>query len=115
MRRRIKQKERLLLYLKGKSVYVSDAGLVFASWEITQDGIAEALGIGRNNVPRLVRPLIEEGYVQEWKARINGHTHRRKVYTLTPKGFMLVKEIEARISQLPEEYINTQPKVRMGV
>ena len=92
------QKELLILYLRGKDVYISDEGLVFATPDITQDGIAEALGTGRNNIPRLIKPLVEEGYVKEWKARVNGYSHLRKVYTLTPKGILLAKKIEQRIT-----------------
>lgn len=110
---RLTQKLLLVLYLRGKEVWVSDEGLVFASADLTQDGIAKALGIGRNNVPRLIRPLVEEGYVKEWKARINGYTHRRKVYTLTPKGIQLAKEIEKALRE--EGYINTKPKLRIEV
>ena len=88
--------ERLLLYLQGKDVFVSDEGFIFAQPSITQEGIAKALGIGRNNVPRLLKPLIEEGYVREWKARVYGHSHRKKVYTRTPKGERKTKELSQK-------------------
>jgi len=112
-RNRRTQKELVILYLRGKGVYESDDGLVFASPDITQEGIARALGIGRNNVPRLVLPLIREGYVREWKARVKGYTRRRKVYTLTWKGEHLIEEMEEYPAD--EEYINSKPKLRTKV
>lgn len=108
------QMERLVLYLHGKAVYVSEGGLVFASPDITQEGIAKALRIGRNNVPRLIRPLVEEGYVQEWKARVKGLERRRKVYTLTWKGEQLIREIYEKYPAF-DEYINAKPKLRLEV
>ena len=103
--RKLTQRERLLLYLRKRSVKSSEEGKIYAGREITQDGIAEALGTERKNIPRVIKPLIEEGYVKEWKARVNGYSHLRKVYTLTAKGILLAKEIEQRIHT--EEYINT--------
>ena len=105
------QKELLILYLKGRDIHISDEGLVFASPDITQEGIAKALGIGKNNIPRLIRPLIEEGYVQEWKGRVKGYTYRRKVYTLTPKGIQLAKEIEQRITSSSENLSSLIPRL----
>ena len=109
-RNKLTQKKLLVLYLRGKEVFISDEGLVFASPDITQEGIARALKIGRSNVPRLLKSLVERGYVKEWKARVNGYTHLKKVYTLTPKGIQLAKEIEQRIHT--EEYINTNTHIK---
>ncbi len=108
------QKELLVLYLRGKDVHISDTGLVFASPDITQEGIAEALGIGRKNIPRLIKPLIEEGYVKERKARVNGYTYTKKVYTLTWKGEQLIREIYEKYPAF-DEYINAKPKLRLEV
>ena len=70
--RKLTQRERLLLYLRKRSVKISEEGKIYAGREITQKGIAEALGTGRNNIPRVIKPLIEEGYVKVYKARVSG-------------------------------------------
>ena len=57
--RKLTQRERLLLYLRKRSIKISEEGKIYAGREITQKGIAEALGTGRNNILRLIKPLVE--------------------------------------------------------
>ena len=62
--RKLTQKERLLLYLRKRSINISEEGKIYAGREITQEGIAEVLGTRRNDIPRLIKPLVERGYVK---------------------------------------------------
>jgi len=61
-----------------------DSGKV--SRKVTQEGIADALGIARGHVTRVVRPLVEEGLAEEWKGRLKEENRRLKVYSITPRG-----------------------------
>lgn len=86
------QAELIIIHLSKYSIQEYEFGFL-APFEITQDGIAKALDIGRNNVPRLLKKLVESGYVEEKKAHVMGAKHIRKVYTLTPKGILLLNDL----------------------
>jgi tetratricopeptide (TPR) repeat protein len=62
-------------------------------YAITQDGIAEELGILRNHVPALMRGLEERGLVYDKKSRVVGAKNRRKTYFLTEKGMELARNL----------------------
>lgn len=70
-------------------------------WELTQEGIAHALGISRNNVPRLLNALVKEGYVERKKMRIHGVPHKRFVYYLTEKGFEIANSVYKNTARKP--------------
>jgi len=55
-------------------------------YEAVQDGIALTISIRRDNVPRTMKRLKEEGFVCEVLKRIKGQPRKRKAYFLTPKG-----------------------------
>ncbi len=86
------QAEQIIMHLSKYNIQEYEFGII-APYEITQEGIAKALGIGRNNVPRILKKLVEKGYVEEKKAHVEGAKHIRKVYILTPKGFLHLKEL----------------------
>ncbi len=91
-------RERILLYLLNYSSkeiedYVSPRAL-------TQDGIGEAIGLGRNNVPREMKKLLEMRLVAQKKARVNGFRNRRSVYFLTPLGIQEAKKIRDKIKEI---------------
>ncbi len=57
-----------------------------APLEVTQDGIARAVGINIHHVTQYVRPLLSEEMLQERTSHIQGGKRRRKVYFLTDRG-----------------------------
>jgi tetratricopeptide (TPR) repeat protein/DNA-binding MarR family transcriptional regulator len=67
-------------------------------FSITQEGIAESIGIRRDNVPRAVKTLRETGMVYEKVARVEHVKRKRKVYFLTPKGIEYTQKIQKQIS-----------------
>ncbi len=54
--------------------------------DTTQAGIAHAVGISRTHVPRAVRALIKDGFVEELTTRVKGHERRMSIYRTTPEG-----------------------------
>lgn len=82
---RLINKERVLLHLVD---YVRYADEVDVPPEITQEGIARAAGFSVPHFAQYVRPLVDEGMVEERRTHVKGHRRRRKVYTLTPAGRM---------------------------
>jgi len=76
-------KDRVLLHL---SRFATDVHTEEHPSEITQAGIALAVGISRTHVPRAVNSLMSEGLVDELRARVDGHERRMSVYAITPEG-----------------------------
>ncbi len=104
VRRYLSNKERILLHL---STYSGELNYFNAPYALTQDGIAEAIGIGRNNVPRELKTLLEKGLVEAHKARVTGLKNRRTVYILTSKGAIETKKIKEKIENLVVNVIST--------
>ncbi len=97
VRHYLSNRERILLHLYS---YSSDINYYNAPYGITQEGIAEGIGIGRNNVPRELKILLNEGIVGLKKARVANLKNRRNVYYLTPKGIVEAKKIKVRLKNM---------------
>ena len=54
--------------------------------EVTQAGIAKAVGIRVHHVTQYVKPLVEAAMVEEHIRHVRGKPRRRKAYFLTPNG-----------------------------
>ncbi len=95
----LNNRQKILLYL---SKYKQEPEELIAPKDLTQEGIGEAIGIGRNNVPREMKKLMDEGFVISKKLHVNGIKNRRTVYFLTPKG---IKEANKIKKELKDIYI----------
>ena len=82
--------DRVLLHL---SVFATDTPLEEYPEESTQVGIAEGVGISRTHVPRAVKTLIREGFVEEYRSRVSDRERRMSVYAVTPEGFRKAERI----------------------
>ncbi len=96
-RKYLSNRERILLHLSSHS---GEVGYFNAPISLTQEGIADNVGIGRNNVPREIKKLMEDGYVDTQKARVTGLRNKRNVYYLTPAGVKKVSEIKEKLENL---------------
>lgn len=76
-------RERILLHLFDYSRFAEDYE---APTEVSQAGIADAVGIRVQNVAHYVRPLVAEDLMDERKGHVTGKRRRRKVYFLTTRG-----------------------------
>ncbi len=108
-RKYLKNRERILLHL---SKFRGDINHFNAPYSITQDGIAETIGIGRNNIPREIKRLVDENLVISQKARVAGFKNRRTVYFLTNKGIMEAKRIKENVDSLYVKVVDFSGKVR---
>ena len=61
--------------------------------ELVQDGIAETISVRRDNIPRTMKRLKEEGMVHEVLKRIKGFPRKRKAYFLTREGVAYTKNV----------------------
>ncbi|MCJ2533206.1 MAG: hypothetical protein LN411_04715 [Candidatus Thermoplasmatota archaeon] len=91
--------ERVLLHL---SRFATDTPPEEYSPESTQVGIAEGVGISRTHVPRAVKTLIKDGFVEELRGRVASRDRRMSVYAVTAEGFRKAAETweSVRKSQL---------------
>ncbi len=87
--------KKILLHSLDYAKYEDEFEVPFA---ISQEGIAGSVGIRRDNVPRAMRRLKEDGVVYEKVVRVQGVKRRRKVYFLTVRG----KEVAIKFRHLAE-------------
>src|SRR5436190_11772979 len=96
--------ERLLLHLWECS---SNRDVMDAPFALTQEGIAQALGIRVNHVSRAVKALQEQRCVTESTAHVHGESRKRKVYLISHEGLTaaqsLVREIGRRTATVKDE------------
>ena len=83
--------ERVLLHLHG-FWNVREPGR-----EGTQAGIAEGARILRSHVPRALKALEREGFVDSKDARLLGRTRKVRVYALTESGVRRAREILGQV------------------
>src|SRR6266567_8327057 len=76
-------RDRILLHLATFELYETDH---WSPTQVSQKGIAKAVGILQRHVPQYVRPMITEGLVEEHSSYIQGGKQHQKVYFLTSKG-----------------------------
>ncbi len=57
-----------------------------AAPDVTQEGLARAVGIQQRHVPQYVRPLMAQGLVAERIGHVRGARQRKKAYSLTSDG-----------------------------
>ncbi|AGB04484.1 hypothetical protein AciM339_0600 [Aciduliprofundum sp. MAR08-339] len=93
----LNNRQKILLHL---SQYSKDIDDILAPKSVTQDGIAKAIGIGRNNVPREIKKLMVSGFVRSKKLHVNGLRNKRTVYFLTERGMEESNKIKRDLKKL---------------
>jgi DNA-binding PadR family transcriptional regulator len=86
--------KKILLHIMEYSRYENQFEVPFA---ISQEGIAEAIRIRRDNVPRAMKELKISGLVTEKVARVEGVYRKRKVYFLTNSGLKFIQELKGKL------------------
>ena len=59
--------------------------------ELTQDGIAAALGITRPHASLVLKKLVEDGFVEPRLLHIRGRRRRKTAYVISPQGVQAVR------------------------
>ncbi|MFP4608697.1 MAG: tetratricopeptide repeat protein [Candidatus Aenigmatarchaeota archaeon] len=83
---------------------------------ITQEGIAEKVGLKQNTVSYAVRNLVKEGMVEEETRRIKNKKQKRKAYFLTEEGVDEAENVREKLAdaQVEVELNGKRKKVRVG-
>ncbi len=101
-------RERVVLHLLSYQRYQQDSD---APAVITQEGIADAIDIGRNNVSKVVNSLAEESIIEVHTKHVKGYASVKKVYFLTAGGYQKALELKAEIERTPITIIDFDGKV----
>ena len=86
--------ERTLLHLLSYSRFLNHWEVPF---HLTQEGIAESIGIARCNVSRAMKKILQKGLVQERTAHVKGVARKRKVYFLTHDGELMANDLKGNV------------------
>lgn len=105
---RVTLKTRILVYLSEYWKYKDKYQLPV---EISQEGIAKAMGITVSHVPRELDALIRSRLIEEVKGRVIGKEKRVNVYFLTPEGMLEVDKIKKSYANFPVHFNGKKYKV----
>ena len=72
-----------------------------APMELTQAGISAAVHVQRKHVPRTLKRLQEQNFLNTTSRHVPGARQRRRVYSLTPDGRQRAISILNRIKEVP--------------
>ncbi|MAH30162.1 MAG: hypothetical protein CL959_05740, partial [Euryarchaeota archaeon] len=72
-----------------------------APMELTQAGISAAVHVQRKHVPRTLKRLQEQDFLNTTSRHVPGARQRRRVYSLTPEGRERALSILDRIKAVP--------------
>jgi len=78
--------ERILIHLRDFGTDPASGGAQFGQ---TQEGIAEAIGIRINHVPRATNALLGNAYIGEALVHVGGLKRKRKAFFLTIQGMKM--------------------------
>ncbi|MEM0449820.1 MAG: hypothetical protein QW520_08390 [Methanomassiliicoccales archaeon] len=107
----LSQRDRALLYLFSLKAHQAEQ----PKYELTQQGLAEALDIERTHITRVLNPLVESGFLEAKKGRLEGGNRKLKYYILTTKGLSRAKELLASISDKRLEVVEESKITNMSV
>ena len=62
--------------------------------ELTQKGIAEGAGLRRGHVPRNLKKLMVEGFIEKSEGRVSGRGRKVKFYKITEAGLRRAKQLK---------------------
>lgn len=101
--------KKILMHLSSLMKYEQQFEVPFS---LTQEGIAESIGIRRDNIPRAVKTLRETGLIYEKVTRVEHVKRKRKVYFLTPKGIEYTQKIQRQISSSRIKYETSTGEIK---
>lgn len=96
-------KERVFLHLLFQQRFMMDPD---SPKTVTQEGVATAVDVGRNNVAKVLADMDKEGLVETFTRHVKGLPSVRKVYFLTPTGQEEAKRIKQGLEATVVEVID---------
>lgn len=105
-------REKVVLHILAYQKYLQDSDAPAA---ITQEGIAEAVGAGRNNISKVVNTLAAEGWVEVQTKHVKGFSSVKRVYFLTPQGFQDALALKAEVESVPVTVVDFDGAVHEDV
>ncbi|HDD60457.1 MAG: tetratricopeptide repeat protein [Thermoplasmata archaeon] len=109
LKRPLPAERRLLLYLLP---YRYSPEMFEAPREVGQDLISEGISIRKDNLPRVLKRLRDEGFIEERTMHMRGYARRRKAYFLTPKGQRVAEELYKEIASERVSYKDVEGRLR---
>ncbi len=97
-------KERILLHLLSYARKVGAPPV-----DVTQKGIAKAVGIRRSHAPRALKQLVSGGEVLEARDRVAGG-REMKVYALSERGLVQAEALAERVAALPVTVVHGESR-----
>ncbi len=88
--------EKMVLHLRRYDRYYDD---FIVPPEVSQNGIAGALGTSQNHISKAAKKLLALNAITSRLARVDGEPRRKKVYFLTSKGFEIAHDIQTKLTQ----------------
>jgi ATP/maltotriose-dependent transcriptional regulator MalT len=98
-------KERVFLHLLFQQRFALDSD---SPKSVTQEGVAKAVDIGRNNVAKVLAEMGREGTVETFTRHVKGLPTVRKVYFLSAKGQAVAKAIKQEVEATVVDVIDLQ-------
>lgn len=105
-------REKVILHILSYHRFIYDADAPAAA---TQEGIAEAVDVGRNNISKTVNALAKDGLVEIHTKHVKGFPTVKKVYFLTPVGFQAALDLKAEIESIPIKVTDFDGKVHKDI
>ncbi len=93
-------KNRILIHLRYFHSPGDQNSSLGRPYELTQEGISEAVDLSRGRTSEIIRELIEKSLVKKEMARIFSLKRQRDVYTLTKKGLQKSEKIIEKIGNI---------------
>jgi predicted transcriptional regulator len=104
-------RDRILLHLATYEIYETDH---WSPTQVSQKGIAKAVGILQRHIPQYVRPMIKEGLVEVRSNYIQGGKQHQKVYFLTSKGRTAAIWMRNNEEEKPSDKVKNVPMLGRG-
>ena len=98
-------KERVFLHLLFQQRFAMDSD---SPQSVTQEGVAKAVDVGRNNVAKVLAEMGNEGTVDAFTRHVKGLPSVRKVYFLSPRGLEKAKVIKQNVESTTVDIIDLQ-------
>ncbi|MCK5024212.1 MAG: hypothetical protein KAR56_01185 [Thermoplasmata archaeon] len=106
--------DRIFLYLLEFKSYEDE---IDGPMELTQIGIAKAIGVARGNVTRAIQPSIEDGWIESHKVHVSGIRLKRIIYYLSGTGYNKAHDIKKELDETQIRLIDQdgeETKVKLG-